>query len=83
MINCPACGLRCVLRIYNDFAECPEHGLIPGLLLMELGRNYDPVDALIEIRASQLRDWVRIRFYELHRWLDNDSAVRITVPYLA
>lgn len=78
---CPACGLRCVTRINWDTAECPVHGVIPGLLIAQLIGS-DRIDALIEIRASQLHDWLYSQFRSLEHWLNNDSKLRISAPWL-
>ncbi len=48
MANCPVCGLRCVLRLSVDDAECPEHGVMDGMLFMRLSK-LGRVDALIEL----------------------------------
>ena len=77
--NCPACGLRCVFRMNEDSIECPEHGIIYGILLMQI-KGMDQVDALIEIMAAQRLDWSRRAFDHLRQWLYNDSYLKIRAP---
>lgn len=80
-VHCPACGLRCVLRHHADSAECPEHGLIWGMLLMEI-RGMEPWEAQLEIGFSHLRDDLRNAFHALESWIINDSHLKIRLPYI-
>ena len=66
-VHCPACGLRCIARINCDAAECPEHGWISGLMMLEL-EGCSPVDALIELRAAQLHNDLRTAFHRFRDW---------------
>ena len=81
MTSCPACGLRCVVRFDSDSAECRDHGLMAGLLLLRLN-GVTGWQALIEIRAYQLHWQVRREFSRLNKWLYNDSDLKIRVPSL-
>lgn len=57
MANCPVCGLRMVVHLNTDMAECPEHGRISGLTMLQLSdkRGWQ---ALIEMRAGQAYLWL-------------------------
>lgn len=80
-VHCPACGLRCVVSITSDYAECPEHGRISGLLMMQL-KGLSGWEAQVEIRFAELQSFVRWQFYELDRWIINDSFLKIRLPYI-
>ncbi len=76
---CPACGLRMCIRIYSDAAECPEHGLLSGLFLLQIA-GMEPWEAEIEIAAYQIQEYVRHAFERANTWLYNDSKLKIRVP---
>lgn len=65
-VLCPACKLRCcVSRINMDYAECPDHGLINGIVMLQC-RGMVPWKALIEIRAAQAYEAIH-RLADYHR----------------
>lgn len=42
----------------RDSAECPDHGMMTGMLMQAM-EGMDPIHALIEIRAAQAGMYVR------------------------
>lgn len=65
-VLCPACKLRCcVSRINMDYAECPDHGIINGIVMLQC-RGMVPWKALIEIRAAQAYEAIH-RLADYHR----------------
>lgn len=76
---CPACGLRCVLRVNVDCIECPEHGVISAYVYHR-AHGLAQWKALIEIRGWQLQQEVKGAFEVLRREIDN-GPLRIRVPF--
>ncbi len=54
MANCPICSLRCVYHINMDCIECPDHGVITGIQLMQL-KGMSPEHMWIEIQCDRIQ----------------------------
>ena len=50
--RCPICDLRCVWRINIDCIECPDHGEITGVQLIQY-KGMSPAHMLIEIQGDR------------------------------
>ena len=77
-MNCPVCGLRCVVRLNSDTAECPDHGVLSALVALEV-KGMSPLDAFIEIRAEQLQRQFRM-FCERRDDVRAPPAIQPEVP---
>lgn len=58
---CPICQLRCVSRVNMDCIECPDHGVITGLQMMQY-RGQSQREFAVDVSFDHLHWQVRNAF---------------------